>query len=101
MSIRRDPNATLNDEALRKAELRRKNEIKDLNAVLATKSGRAVIRRVLDRAGAFRDTFEPDSHAYAHAGGKRTIGLWLFNEVFSNNRKAFLQMMAEANKELK
>ena len=56
-------------------------EISDTMAVMSTRGGRAMISRILDRSGVFRDTFDIDPHVHAQNAGRRQLGLWLLNEI--------------------
>ena len=53
----------------------------ELEEVMRSTSGRAVILRILVRAGYFRDTFNLDSIIHAYDSGERAVAVWLFNEM--------------------
>lgn len=81
------------------ADSERAAELLDLDAVMSTKNGRAVIRRLINVAGTNTDTFSKDAHTHAYNAGKRSQGLWLQNEVSNHLPDLYLQMLKEEEHE--
>lgn len=69
--------------------------VNDLRSVMKTKAGRAVLWRIMDNAGVFRATFDPNPHVSAMREGARQIGLTLFSEIEANCFDEFIAARAE------
>ncbi len=87
--------AKLEDAAKKKAELARKQEVKDLNDVLSTAGGRRVLLRIMEHGKPLSETYTPETNAYYNAGGKRAAALWLLTQILNVNPDAYRRMMAE------
>lgn len=59
----------------------REVEIAELTGIMQSKSGRNVIRRILDMTRVFSDTFSPDPLQHAYNAGLRKVGLKLITEL--------------------
>jgi hypothetical protein len=75
--------------------IRRKNECSELRNILATKSGRAVIWRIMKRGNAFDGSYEPSRNAHYFKSGQRNQALWLLDEVLAASPDAYHQMRKE------
>lgn len=53
----------------------------DLNWLMADPRGRRIARRLLERTGVFRSTFDPNERTASFREGERNIGLWLVAAV--------------------
>lgn len=93
-----DPN-TLKDKKrkLRFQERAAKNE---LNAVLTSREGRAVLWRILEQCGVWRSSYSLDDSIY-FMEGQRNIGLWLLNEIQQLSKERFIEMVLENQQEVK
>ena len=81
-----------------KAGLVRQRETEDLRKVLATKEGRATLWRVLEECSPFLLSFAGENtHTTAFHEGRRSVGNWLWNEVFTSDEEAGNLMRREAN----
>jgi hypothetical protein len=81
----------------KKAKLNKDREKEDLRALLERPGNRAVLWRILSRCGVYQDNPFPDSPgSMARHEGKRSIGLWLLQEIENADPRAFGRMRAEA-----
>ena len=74
------------------------DEVADLQAVLATMSGRRLLWRILGKSGFQRGSFSPDALTMAFQEGERNVALWLQAEIEGADSSAFLVMIREANR---
>lgn len=69
-------------KAKTEAEFNRLNELGDIRIVLSTKSGKKFVKRILDKAGIFSQSFcRTESDKTAFNEGRRALGLWLLSEL--------------------
>lgn len=81
------------------AKERRKSEMHDLSVMLDTKSGRSVLRRILERAGIFKVSFVADSERLTSKHeGERNIGLWLLSELIAARPDAVADLLVSVQK---
>jgi hypothetical protein len=78
---------------------RRRVEIADLKAILATPHGRRFFWRVLGQAGVLRTSFDHSGAVTAFNEGRRSIGLWAWAEMEESMPEAYTQMLAEARED--
>jgi hypothetical protein len=76
-------------------QLRRENEVENLRAILKTAGGRAFIWLLLEQCGIYQSA-AGDPYEVARGEGKRDIGLWAMNEVFTSDPQAYTIMRNEA-----
>jgi hypothetical protein len=67
----------------------------ELDDVLRTPSGRAVLLRILEKTGYFDSTFNKDPIQMAGFSAKREVGTWLVDEMSSANNGQFINIMKE------
>lgn len=79
-----------------KARDKREKELNDLRDLLKTYGGRAFLWRVLTQTGLYRQSFTGDEPTTYFNEGKRRIGLWLIEEIFSADKGMFNVMQNEA-----
>ncbi len=70
-----DPTFALSEADSKPKPRKRKPEDLDLSHVLDSPEGMRFIRRLLDRAGLFHTTFDPDPQVMAFREGGRNLGL--------------------------
>lgn len=69
-------------QAAQRAEEKRKSELRDLGSILDTQAGRRIFRRIIERTGPLRQTFDPQSERLSSLrAGERNVGLWLLAEL--------------------
>jgi hypothetical protein len=61
----------------------RENENADVKWLMSSKKGRRVMWRLLELAGPFRMSFDPNAMKMAFNEGNRNLGNQLFNEVMT------------------
>lgn len=74
---------------------RRKQELDQIKWLMSHKPGRAIVWRLLDRAGVYRTSFSPNGSQTFFNEGQRNIGLFLLAEV----DEACPERVAEMQKE--
>lgn len=63
-------------------EQRRRERLSEaLSAVLATEAGQIVVMRLLDHCRPYHTTLSSEPTQYAAAEGRRTVGLWLIQQI--------------------
>lgn len=77
-------------------KLQREREVEDFRRILATEYGRAFIWRLLLECGIFQAPATHELETFRQLG-RKDIELWVINEVFTSDMKAFTLMMLEAN----
>lgn len=75
--------------------LLRETEIEELNAILATYGGRRLIWRMLSQCGLYSSApLDPaDTQRFE---GKRDIGLWIIEEMFTASPNAYTLIRSDA-----
>jgi len=73
----------------------RQQEIEELKFILSTYGGRAFIWRLLSKCGVYRAA-SGDPYEVARGEGKRDIGLWTIEELFTSAPEAYTIMRNEA-----
>ena len=77
-------------------ELRRDREVEETKALLSTYGGRSFMWRLLTECGVYHQA--PGSvDEVLRFEGKRDVGLWTINEVFTADPKAYTIMRNEAS----
>lgn len=71
-----------------KEKIARNQEIDDLKSILATKEGRRVIWRFLERTGIYRNPFSGNQESTAFNCGMLSVGQWVLDECLYANQKA-------------
>lgn len=75
----------------------RRDELHDLAVLMEDATVRRLLRRILDRAGPLRQTFNPsDARADAFASGERNVGLWLLGELIEASPQRAAALLIEA-----
>jgi hypothetical protein len=78
--------------------LARENEIADMRELMATRQGRNIMWRNLERLGVFRTPYVGgDPHGTAFNCGAQNHGLWLYAEILTAAPEYFLTMQRENN----
>lgn len=75
---------------------RRRQELQDLRALLATPEGRRVLWRVLEFADLYHCEAEADQRADHARRGRRKVGVWLLQEIAAADPERWLLMQREA-----
>ena len=73
----------------------RTTEVLELDDVLRTPSGRAVLKRILEKTGYFDDTFNKDPIQMAGFTAKREVGIWLVDQMARANHGQFINISKE------
>lgn len=85
--------------AEKQAADRRKSELHDLGSMLDSPIGRRVLRRLLERTGPLRQTFDADSERISSLrAGERNVGLWLLAELTEARPESIGGLIAEVQK---
>ena len=83
-------------------EFIRETEVDDIRAVLGLKRGRAFVWSLLEKAGVFRSTFAgEETHTSAFHEGRRSVGLEIFEKVFTDGPETYRMMASEAEERAK
>lgn len=61
--------------------------------------GRRFVRRLLDKSGAFRSSFDPNAMSMARAEGLKSFGMWMLEEIEEHCTEHYLVMKREARNE--
>jgi hypothetical protein len=77
-------------------KLAREKEIAELHELLQSYGGRAFIWRILSECKMHTGGFAPSNDHLRHDEGKRNIGVWLEEEVFTADPNAYNIMKNEA-----
>jgi hypothetical protein len=73
-----------------------KNDKLVYERIMSSENGRTLMRRHLNEAGVFHDTFHTDPYMNAHNCGLRAYGLKLQDELLYHVPARYLTMMKEA-----
>jgi len=85
--------------AEQQAKERRKDELHDIGVMLDSQAGRRVMRRILERTGPLRQTFDADSERVSSLrAGERNVGLWLLAELTEARPESIGGLIAEVQK---
>lgn len=76
----------------------RESEVAQLGLILADENTRDFVWRVLAKCSVFASTYNRAFSDMAYAEGRRSIGLWLLNEIAEANPDALLTMQTKANR---
>lgn len=77
----------------------RQQDVIDFGRVLEKYEGRKFLWTMLSQAGVYGTTFRGEStHATAFEEGKRAMGLWLLEEIFTADANAYTLMRSEADR---
>lgn len=76
-------------------ELKRKQQIEDLKALMGEIGGRTFAWRLLEQCGVYRSSFSSDPLLMAFDEGRRSIGLWLIAELAAVDPSLFALMQQE------
>lgn len=80
-----------------RAKLAVEQRLKDWRWLLADRRGRRVVWSLLEEAGVFRSSFDPDrAQVTAFHEGQRNAGLRILNAVMQADAEAFVTMQREA-----
>ncbi len=69
----------------------------DMNAVLKSPAGRAVLWRMLEHCGAFKSVWSPSALIHYNSG-KQDVGHWLLAEINDADPDALFYLMKENRK---
>lgn len=87
------------EKSAQEARDRRSAELRDMGSMLDTIPGRRVLRRMLERTGPLRQTFDADSERLSSLrAGERNVGLWLLGELAEARPDAIGGLIAEVQK---
>ena len=87
-----DPKAI--EEQLQNQEVKRERELNDLRAVLKTKQGRRVLRRILAQCRVLSSSFTGNSETYFNEG-KRAVGIFIYQEIHEADIKALWDVLGK------
>ena len=76
--------------------LRLREESAILHEMVRTYAGRALVNILLEQTGYRRSTFTGESLTSAYNEGRRDLGVWLDNWVFTTSPEALTIMRSEA-----
>lgn len=76
---------------------RRRQELADLRALLATPEGRRVLWRCLEFTDLYHCAAEADERADHARRGQRKVGVWLLQEIAAADPERWLLMQREAH----
>jgi hypothetical protein len=82
------------DKDKKKSDRRRERELNDIRKVLSSSEGRRFCWRVLSESGLYKTSFTGNSQTF-FLEGRRSLGLFLLNELMSANATAFASMQQE------
>lgn len=83
------------DAAKTKVQIAREREIQELKEILETYGGRAFVWRILAECGLQRGVPMVTNEAFRDIG-KKDVGQWLLNEVFTSVPNVYILMRQEA-----
>ena len=69
-----------------------------LGEALNTTAGRTLLWKIIGECGVYEETFKGNSHDI-YEKGRRSIGIWLIEEVGKANPLAYANMLLDAAKE--
>lgn len=76
-----------------------KQEVEALRDVASTYEGRETLWRIIGHCNVFGNSFRgEDSHLSAFEEGKRAVGLFIIQELFTSNKNSFTLLQSEAIK---
>jgi len=85
--------------AEQQAKERRRDDLHDLGVMLDTQAGRRVLRRILERTGPLRQTFDAESERVSSLrAGERNVGLWLLAELTEARPESIGGLIADVQK---
>ncbi len=99
-----EPIDDLDDEqraalAEQQAKEQRASEMHDLGVILDSQAGRRVLRRLLERTGPLRQTWDVESERVSSLrAGERNVGLWLLAELTDARPESIGGLIAELQK---
>jgi len=67
--------------------------------VLSSRAGRAVLWHILEQAGIYIQSFEPNHSQTCFNEGQRRMGLWLRSNILQVDEKAYIVMQQEVIEE--
>jgi hypothetical protein len=73
----------------------RKQELDGVKWLMSHKPGRAIVWRLLGRAGVYRTSFSPNGSQTAFNEGRRDLGLFVLGEVMEACPERFGEMQKE------
>lgn len=81
----------------KKAKLEAERALEDMRQLLAASGNRAFLWRLLTECGVYRTNSEPDQGPMAFREGRRSIGLWILNEMLAARSESYTLMRDEAS----
>lgn len=84
-------------QAAQRAKVQAENEVVDFKWLMGSKRGRRIVWRLLDQAGVFRSSFDPNAARMAFAEGNRNAGLAIIGQVLTHCPELYPTMVKEAN----
>lgn len=85
-------------KAGRKENLKRKQELEDMKALLDTPLGRRVVWRYLSICGVYQSSFTGNSTTFFNEG-RREVGLRLMADIMESNPDSYAKMVKESRQE--
>lgn len=70
-------------------------EFLQIQSIMSTEAGRHFVYRILEQSGVFSDGFDRDPCANARLSGRRSIGIWLQNELQEATPERYVTMLQE------
>ena len=81
---------------------RRALELMDLRDMMSSPGGRRAVHGLLDRAGIYRPSFDPNNpYVTSYNEGSRDVGVWLHKELKEASESLYIKMIEEAKESLK
>ena len=91
----------MTDEKREEIKRQREKELQDLRKVLGSSEGRRVLWRILVKGAIFNSSFAPNANETYFNEGRRSVGLWLTQEISDADLEKFFQMHREAHSNAK
>jgi len=83
-----------------KTKLRQERNEEELRQLLSHRMGRNFIWNVLSQCGVYRSSFNGDHTSTIFNEGKRSIGLWIMEQIMAADDSAYLRMQREAKDDI-
>lgn len=80
----------------KKRRLSREAEVEGLRQLLSHYWGREFVWRTLEQCGVYAMSYQGDVNRHFMSEGKREVGLWLLDEVFTASPNSYNLMRSEA-----
>ena len=82
------------EKQVKKFDRKRERELNDIKKLVSLVEGRRFLWRILSEAGIYRNSFTGNSTTF-YAEGRRSVGLFILEELMRAKPEAFAQMQQE------